>query len=287
MMGLAAVQGTLTPGAIASFSLLFELVIWPILGLCQQWNRLYEGGGAFRRVLELIDRSPTTVGTYATWSFGNGRQPLLALKGVCYRPSDGENAIIREMEFTLNHGEKLVVVGASGSGKTTFAELCCGLLEPTEGEVRHGHWTARDNDFFLYVAQRPYLFHDTVRDQIRLSIQGTTDAIVQAAARQASIHVEIEQFEQQYDTVIGEHGDNLSGGQKQRLGLARIFASKAEFVILDEPTSALDPRTEHGVIGELKHWLANRTAIIITHRMEVARGEPGQRIIVMEQGRIT
>ncbi|WP_042160936.1 ABC transporter ATP-binding protein [Paenibacillus gorillae] len=283
LISLAAIKGTMTPGTIATFSLLFELVIWPIIGLSEQWNRLYEGGGAFQRIHELMTLKQEKT------KEDNGAMRVTAaveMSGVSYRPSPDSEFIIRNLNFTLQHGEVVAVVGASGSGKSTFVELCSGLLGQTEGSIRINRSVAGpDRQDILYLTQNPYLFTGSVRENIRLSCMEATDDSIVSAAQKAWIHDEIVQLEHQYETEIGERGGLLSGGQKQRVSLSRLYTAEPDFIVMDEPTSALDESTEQSVMLEMKQWLVHKTAVIVTHRLELA-SHLAKRIVVMDQGRI-
>ncbi|GMK39507.1 hypothetical protein PCCS19_25610 [Paenibacillus sp. CCS19] len=282
LISLAAVRGALSPGMIATFSLLFELVIWPIIGLSEQWNRLYEGGGAFGRIQELFSIKEETPKTD-----GNAdKRTLVEMKAVTYHPSTGENLIIDKVEFVLQQGEIVAIVGASGAGKSTFAQLCCGLRQPTTGMVKISRsLELHDRSDTLYLAQKPYLFTGSVSENIRLSAVSAREEEVAAAAAQACIDADIEQLVYKYESSIGELGAELSGGQRQRLGLSRLYMNKPDLIVMDEPTSALDVSTEQRVIKQMKPWLAGRTALIITHRMDLVTSL-ATRVVVMDRGRI-
>jgi ABC-type multidrug transport system fused ATPase/permease subunit len=306
LISLAAVRGTLTPGTIATFSLLFELVIWPIIGMSNQWSRLYEGAGAFGRIQELLSRREPNVrvdgggraaGALAERANVEGTlikvkgeavesEPCITMGQVTYRPNPDASPIIDNIDFMLRQGEVVAVVGSSGAGKSTFAALCSGLLQPTAGDVTASRSLAEhDRRDTIYLAQQPYLYTGTVSENIRLSAAAATDDDITAAARKACIHDEIERLAYKYDTEIGERGGSLSGGQRQRIGLSRLYVHEPDLIIMDEPTSALDASTEHRVMLEIGPWLSGRTAVIVTHRLELA-STLAHRIIVMEQGRI-
>lgn len=283
LISLAAARGSLTPGTIVTFSLLFELVIWPVIGLSEQWNRLFAGGGAFERIHELMARRKQPVRT-VDGTVEEGM--MLTMRQAIYRPTANTSPILDNVDFSLRQGEIVAVVGASGSGKSTFAALCAGLLQPTGGTVMSRRSLSdTDRADTMFVTQQPFLFAGSIRDNIRLGANGTCEAEVAAAARAACIDADIERLEHGYEAATGERGDGLSGGQKQRIHLARMYACNPDFIIMDEPTSALDAATEHRVIREMHGWLNGRTALIVTHRLELAR-LLAQRIIVMEQGRI-
>jgi len=282
LISLAAVQGKLSPGMIATFSLLFELVIWPIIGLSEQWNRLYEGGGAFGRILELFSVTEAAMRKGETVD----KRLLVEMKDVVYHPSTTEGPILDKVDFSLQQGEVVAVVGASGAGKSTFVELCCGLRQPTAGTVKLSRSLERyDRSDTLYLAQKPYLFTGSVYENIRLSAVSATEDEVASAAIQACLNEDIEQLANKYETDIGEQGGELSGGQRQRLGLSRLYMHRPDLIVMDEPTSALDVSTEKRVVKQMKPWLAGRTALIITHRLELVYSL-ATRVVVMDRGRI-
>lgn len=303
LISLAAVRGTLTPGTIVTFSLLFELVIWPVIGLNEQWNRLYEGGGAFRRIQEFLDRNERTssqenrgVPTENGANQGddskehlhalNRKTAIIDMNRVSYQPSTKSSPIINDIDFTMKQGEVVAVVGPSGAGKSTFAALCCGLLQPTAGVMKLSYsLVERDRPDTLYLAQQTYLFTGSISENIRLSDESASNEEIASAAFQACIHEDIEQLMFKFDTEIGEGGSTLSGGQRQRIGLSRLYLCKPNLIVMDEPTSAQDMNTEHRIIHQIKPWLQDRTALIITHSIELA-SKLADRIVVMERGQI-
>ncbi|MBD3921090.1 ABC transporter ATP-binding protein [Paenibacillus sp. PR3] len=282
LISLAAVRGALSPGMIATFSLLFELVIWPIIGLSEQWNRLYEGGGAFGRIQELFSLTEAATKNGETAD----KRTLVEMKEVTYHPSTVQSPIINKVDFVLRQGEIVAVVGASGAGKSTFAELCSGLRRPTAGTVKLSRsLELHDRSDTLHLAQKPYLFTGSVSENISLSAESAGEQEVAAAAVQACIDEDIERLVSKYESSVGEQGEELSGGQRQRLGLSRLYMNKPDLIVMDEPTSALDVSTEKRVLKQMKPWLAGRTALIITHRMDLVTSL-ATRVVVMDRGQI-
>ncbi|WP_340401017.1 ABC transporter ATP-binding protein [Paenibacillus sp. FSL H8-0079] len=309
LIGLSAARGTLSPGMVVASSLLFELVVWPVLGLSSQWSQMQASVGAFGRIsawLKLAenkktDATSTKQETRAQGSFdqdqGYTQQTayqekeiaMLRLQQVTVIDDDSGRRILDQITLNLVPGELVAVVGASGAGKSTLCQVCAGLIEPTNGNVLLGdkhvaEYIEMDNKSRLtYMPQTPTFFTGTIEDNIRLNIDATLDK-VKLAAEQAGLHEFIEANEEQYAAMLQEKGANLSGGQQQRLSLARLFMRSSDLYILDEPTSSLDIQTEQNVMNHLLNFMKGRIGLLVTHRMEVAR--QCSRILVMEHGRI-
>ncbi|WP_028558945.1 ABC transporter ATP-binding protein [Paenibacillus pinihumi] len=295
-IALAAVRNSLTPGTIVTFSVLFELVVWPVIGLSHQYSRVQEGVGAFHRVQQFLEwnASKPAIRTENFKRQAPGvsammESPVLSLNNVSFQPENSRLPILNGINFTLRAGEIVAVVGPSGAGKTTFAKLCSGLYEPTEGDVSvyglpAANWLHKGRSEITYVAQHQHLFSGTLKENIKLANPLAADIEVQMAVRMAELEDYIMQLEHRYDTVVSEQAGNLSGGQRQRLALARSFVHDKKLVIMDEPTSALDPAVGNRVAASLKKHLAGKSAIIITHQWNLLH--LADRIIVIEHGRI-
>jgi ATP-binding cassette, subfamily C, bacterial CydCD len=195
------------------------------------------------------------------------------------------------VSFDLLPGQTVALVGPSGGGKSTIAQLLLRFAEPTTGKITAGSVPLRDiqtDDWrkkLAWVPQLPYLFNASVVDNIRLGRPEASPEQVVRAAQQAGAHNFIQALPHGYETVIGERGARLSGGQAQRIALARAFLVDASLVILDEPTAHLDPETEAEIEGALVRLLAGRTALVIAHRLHTVRR--ADLILVIEGGRIT
>jgi ATP-binding cassette subfamily B multidrug efflux pump len=187
-------------------------------------------------------------------------------------------------------GQKVAIVGRTGSGKTTIAQLLLHMYDPQEGMISYDGVPLNKIDLeqlrtqISYVPQDVFLFSDTVSNNIGFGLETTGEESVVTAAKQASVHTEIGKFQHGYDTMIGERGVTLSGGQKQRISIARALIKNPEIVIFDDCLSAVDARTENEIIGNLYQYLQNKTALIITHRIFSLFNFDN--IILLDNGRI-
>jgi ATP-binding cassette subfamily B protein len=204
-------------------------------------------------------------------------------------PHTGIHAL-KDFSLQINKGDKIAVVGRTGSGKSTIAQLLLHMYEPQKGMIAYDGIPINKFDIhslrrqISYVPQDVFLFSETVSNNIRFGMDDASDDDIINAAKQASIHNEIEKFQDGYDTMIGERGVTLSGGQKQRISIARALIKNPEIVIFDDCLSAVDARTEKEIIGNLYQFLKGRTAIIITHR--IFSLFDFDKIIVLDDGKI-
>jgi ABC-type multidrug transport system fused ATPase/permease subunit len=252
-------------------------------------NKLQESAGAADRLQELlrerrdIVESPDAV---AIDSLGDG----LRFENVGFTYPGGERPAIAGLSLDVRPGETLALVGHSGAGKSTLVDLIARFIDPDHGRITAGGRDLRgltlDSWSALYamVGQVPFLFHDTLRENIGYGKPGATQAEIERAARAAHIHDFIASLPQGYDTVVGDEGSRLSGGQRQRITIARAILKGAPLLLLDEATSALDSESEAEVQRALEELRAHRTVIVIAHRLSTIRN--ADRIAVLEQGRL-
>jgi ATP-binding cassette, subfamily B, bacterial len=202
----------------------------------------------------------------------------------------GEEWTLRDVSFTVPAGTTTAIVGETGSGKTTLGYLASRLYDVGRGRVTIGGVDVRDLSFQALsklvgvVSQETYLFHDTVRENLRFAKPDATDDELEAAAKAARIHDQIAALPEGYDTVVGERGYRFSGGEKQRIAIARTILRNPPILVLDEATSSLDTETERLVQEALDHLSAGRTTIAIAHRLSTIRD--ADQIIVLDGGRV-
>ncbi len=213
----------------------------------------------------------------------------IEFKNVTFRYREGGN-ILENFNLTIKAGEKIALVGETGSGKTTLVNLACRFYEPTEGEILIDGVDYRERPLLWmysnigYVLQEPHLFSGTVRENIAYGRQGATPADIEAAAKIVNAHDFIANLEHGYESEVGERGSRLSTGQKQLVSFARAILSDPGMFVLDEATSSVDTETEHLIQDALNKALEGRTSFIIAHRLSTIRS--ADRILVIDKGRI-
>ncbi len=204
-------------------------------------------------------------------------------------PHTGIHAI-KDFSLQINKGEKVAIVGRTGSGKSTIAQLLLHMYNPQQGVITYDGVPVNKIDIHYlreqisYVPQDVFLFSESVSNNIRFGMQQASQEKIVEAATQASVHSEIERFAEKYNTMIGERGVTLSGGQKQRISIARALIKDPQIVVFDDCLSAVDARTEKEIIENLYRYLEHKTAIIITHRIFSLFSF--DKIIVLDEGKI-
>ena len=210
--------------------------------------------------------------------------------GVWFRYDTDGPWTLEDVSFEVPAGTRTAIVGETGSGKTTLGYLAARLYEVDRGRVLLDGIDIRDVTFeslaatIGVVSQETYLFHATIRENLRFAKPEATDEEIEEAARAAHIHELIESLENGYDTMVGERGYRFSGGEKQRMAIARTVLRNPRVLILDEATSALDTRTERAVQAELDRLAEGRTTITIAHRLSTVRD--ADQILVLDHGRV-
>lgn len=275
-------------GRIAEFVMYIQMLTFPVSAIGWTASMTQRAVTSQRRINEFLHTEPTIKNE--TEPVNTDLQGNITISHVDFiYPHTGIHAL-KDFSLQINKGEKIAVVGRTGSGKSSLAQLLLHTYEPQKGMIAYDGIPV--NKFNIeslrrqisYVPQDIFLFSETVRNNIRFGIDDATDEDVIQAAKQASIHNEIERFQQGYDTMIGERGVTLSGGQKQRISIARALIKNPKIVIFDDCLSAVDARTEKEIIGNLYRFLEGRTAIIITHR--IFSLFEFDKIIVMNDGNI-
>ena len=284
--GYSVIVGGRTQGAFLAFLTALFLLYEPFKGLAKTNNAIQQAMGAAERVMELLDTGTDVL--------DHGRRRLdriregIRFERVSFRYD--EEPVLRDIDLAIRRGEAVALVGMSGGGKSTLADLIPRFYDVSAGRISIDGIDVREYTLaslraqIAIVTQHTFLFNDTVRNNIAYGDIGRDmDAIV-AAARVAHAHEFIMELPQGYDTVIGELGIKLSGGQRQRLSIARALLKDAPILVLDEATSALDNESERLVQSALEVLMQNRTTLVIAHRLSTIRR--ADRIVVLVRGQI-
>ena len=295
--GVLLVHGApITAGTIVAFTTVQSRLTFPLLGLLRVALDLQTSGALFARIFEYLDLRPAIRDAPGAVDVPvDERLGLVEFDHVSfsYPPAPGEQEGIRildDVDFTVEPGRFTALVGPSGAGKTTIGYLLPRLYDVTGGAVRFAGVDVRQlkQSSLLssigVVSQETYLFHATIRDNLRYAKQDATDEEIEAAARGANIHETIARFPEGYDTVVGERGYRLSGGEKQRVAIARVLLKNPAVVLLDEATSALDSVSERIVQEALAAAASGRTTVAIAHRLSTVID--ADEILVVDGGRI-
>ena len=275
-------------GKIAEFVMYIQMLTFPVSAIGWTASITQRAVTSQKRINEFLHTDP------AIKDSPENIKPLLqgniSFTGVDFvYPHTGIHAL-NDFSLQVKAGEKIAIVGRTGSGKSTIAQLLLHMYEPQKGMISFDGIPLNKINLeslrsqISYVPQDVFLFSETVSNNIRFGMDNASPDTVVNAAKQASVHEEIKRFQHGYETGIGERGVTLSGGQKQRISIARALIKDPEIVIFDDCLSAVDARTEKEIIGNLDAYLDNRTAIIITHR--IFSLFEFDKIIVLDAGKI-
>ena len=273
-------------GTVVAFTTLQTRLFWPISSLLNVAVDIQTSTALFDRVFEYLDLGVDIHPGTRSLSAPLGE---LRFEDVSFR-YDEEAWTLRDISLEVPAGTRTAIVGETGSGKTTLGYLAARLYDPAEGSVRIDGVDIRELTFSSLaevvgvVSQETYLFHASVRENLRFAKPGASDAEVEDAARAAQIHDTIAALPDGYDTVVGERGFRFSGGEKQRIAIARTVLRNPPVLVLDEATSALDVQTERAVEEALVRLAEGRTTIVIAHRLSTVRN--ADQIVVLDRGEI-
>jgi ATP-binding cassette subfamily B multidrug efflux pump len=288
--GYLVLTEQMTVGTLFAFYSLLWVMIWPIRMMGWLVNMASQALAAAPRLYEILDSSPSITDNPGAKEIQEVKGHLV-FNNVSFSFEDGSKEALTGINFEILPGERVAIVGGTGSGKSTLVNLIPRFLEPSQGSITlDGHDLAEISLHSLrqnigIVLQENFLFSATVRENIALGKPEATDDEIQQAAKLAEAHDFIMEFPREYGTPLGEKGLGLSGGQKQRIALARALLKNPKILILDEATSSVDTETEHLIQESLDKVMANRTCLIIAKRLSTVRGV--DKIIVLEKGKIT
>ncbi len=282
--------GAMTSGEFMTFVIALLMLYEPVKRLVGIHNIFQQALGAAQKVFEYLDTRPSIASGPGAPKLREFRQSIVFDRVSFHYPRSPGGFRFEEINLTVRYGEVAALVGPSGAGKTTLANLVPRFYDVGGGAIRIDGRDIREFDLdslrgmIGIVAQDTFLFNDTVANNLRYGRQDASDDEVRAAARNALADEFIARLPQGYQTVIGERGTRLSGGQRQRIAIARALLKNAPILILDEATSHLDTESEALVQRALSNLMADRTVIVIAHRLSTVRR--ADRIVVLDQGRV-
>jgi ATP-binding cassette subfamily B multidrug efflux pump len=271
--GLKVAAGTVSPGNIAEFIIYVNMLTWPVTALGWIASIIQSASASQKRINEFLKTEPDIVSTNNEFSRLAG---AIEFKDVSFVYPDTGIKALEKVNFKLEPGQKMAIVGKTGSGKTTIVDLLVRMYDSTDGEV------LREN--IGYVPQDVFLFSDTISENVAFGKTDATQTEIEEYTKYASVYDDIMDFPKGFDTFVGERGVTLSGGQKQRISIARALIKQPDILILDDSLSAVDTTTEQRILNYLEKAMADKTAIIITHR--IYNLLDFDKIIVLEDGRI-
>ncbi len=286
--GWLVINGSMSLGEVVAFVALANRLFMPVSQLLTVHVDLAGSVALFERIFDYLDRRPEIEEKPDAIDIGAARGEV-EYSSVSFAYEAGQ-PVLHDVSFQAQPGQLVALVGPSGAGKTTVTYLLPRLYDPQSGSVRIDGRDVRDLKLaglsanIGMVTQETFLFHASVRDNLRYARPEATDAEIEAAARAAHIHDVIAAMPRGYDTLVGERGYRLSGGEKQRLAIARIILKDPRILVLDEATSSLDSGSERLIKEALEPLLRSRTSIVIAHRLSTILA--ADQILVIDGGRI-
>lgn len=292
-VGLGALHlaaGTLTAANLLLILLLVSECFRPVRTLQQAFHQAFWVTSVSDAIFSLLDAAPLVTDTPHPQPLSKLERGAVKLRfeNITFAYSPENPPALRNLSFQIGAGESLALVGRSGAGKSTVANLLLRFYDPQQGRIMLGEMDIRDLPLevlrrqIAVVAQETYLFHTTIRNNLRLAKPDATDAEIEAAARAAAVHDFVMALPSGYDTVVGERGLKLSGGERQRIAIARALLKDAPLLILDEATSSVDLANEATIQRSLTTVMQGRTTLIIAHRLSTV--QDADRILVLERG---
>ncbi|WP_090701757.1 ABC transporter ATP-binding protein [Daejeonella rubra] len=285
--GIEVIKGTISSGNIAEFIVYVNQLTFPVTSLGWVTSLVQRASASQKRINEFLKTQPEIV------SYSNEKIDLkggIEFRDVSFKYPDTGIQAIKNISFKVEPGQFLAIIGRTGSGKSTIANLLMRMYDADNGEILIDNHQVEKLDLNNYrdqvgfVPQEVFLFSDTIFNNIAFGLTVAEPGQVEKAAQNAALHENIIGFEKGFQTMIGERGITLSGGQKQRLSIARAIIKEPQILIFDDCLSAIDTRTEEEILNNLGRLMNNKTSILIAHRVSTIKN--ADKILVMDGGEI-
>ncbi len=287
--GRLAVRGAITVGEVVEFNLYLTTLIWPLIALGYVVNLYQRGTASLKRMNAIFAVEPEIDDQK-----GVREQPAIRgrieFRNLTFSYGEHSEAVLRDIDLTIEAGQTVAFVGRTGSGKSTLMNLLPRLIDAPEDTVFIDDVSVRDyplaqlRSSIGYVTQETFLFSDTLAENISFGVERAERAEVEWAAEIAGLSEDVREFPDGFDTMVGERGLTLSGGQKQRTAIARAVLRQPKILILDDALSAVDTYTEEKILAQLRGVMRERTSLIVSHRISTVRD--ADLICVLDEGRI-
>ncbi|MGZ3945289.1 MAG: ABC transporter ATP-binding protein [Mucilaginibacter sp.] len=285
--GVEVMKGNITPGNIAEFIVYLNMLTFPVMALGWVTSLIQRAAASQKRINEFLHEQPEIKSPIAPLHTVQGH---IAFNNVSFVYPDTGIEALKNVSFTAEPGQLIAIIGRTGSGKSTIANLIMRMYDSTGGEVNIDHIPVQQLNLDNYrsqvgfVPQEVFLFSDTIANNIAFSADVLDTAKVEQAAKDAAVYDNIMELEKGFGTLIGERGVTLSGGQKQRVSIARAIVKHPQILIFDDCLSAVDTRTEEEILRNLGGIMQGKTSIIIAHRISTIKN--ADKILVMDHGEI-
>lgn len=287
--GYLVYQGRFNAGQLVEYIGYFEAIVWPIMAISMLIEKTSRGKASLNRITELLD-APIDVADRPDVQELQNPQGSVEFRHLTFRYPDGEYDVLQDISFTIHPGESVGIVGKTGAGKTALVDLLLRTYNVPDGTLFVDGKDVNTLSIHsvraacAYVPQDNFLFSDTIAHNIGFGVDDASPEMIDHAASLADVRDNIVDFKDGYETVLGERGVTVSGGQKQRISIARALLKDAPILILDDSVSAVDTRTEKIILDNLKSSRANKTTLLIAHRISTV--ERLDKIIFLDDGKI-
>lgn len=286
--GMRYIDGKIeTIGVIAEFIIYINMLTWPVAVVGWVTSIIQEAEASQKRINEFLETEPEIINTTDLKTDIKGK---IEFKNVSFTYDDTQIEALKNVSFVVEQGKTLAILGKTGAGKSTIAQLIARLYDLNKGEIlidnipikKHHLYGLREQIGF--VPQDSFLFSDTISNNIKFGSENATEEEIIEAAKLADVHQNIVEFKKGYETILGERGITLSGGQKQRVSIARALIKNPPILIFDDCLSAVDTETEEQILQNLNQFSTGRTTLIIGHRISSTKN--ADKITVMDNGKI-